>query len=47
MIHDPSVMAWGNERDLEEAIRLLRACKESILNVYSGAAERRGTRSAP
>ena len=34
MIHDPSVMAWGNERDLEEAIRLLRACKESILNVY-------------
>ena len=35
MIHDPSVVAWGNERDLEEAIRLLRACKESILNVYS------------
>ena len=35
MIHDPSVMVWGNERDLEEAIRLLRACKESILNVYS------------
>ena len=34
MIHDPSVMAWGNERDLEEALRLLRACKESILNVY-------------
>lgn len=34
MIHDPSVAAWGNERDLEEAIRLLRACKESILNVY-------------
>ena len=20
MIHDPSVMAWGNERDLEEAL---------------------------
>ena len=34
MIHDPSVMAWGNERDLEEAVRLLRACRESILNVY-------------
>lgn len=34
MIHDPSVMAWGNEQDLEEALRLLRACKESILNVY-------------
>lgn len=35
MIHDPSVMAWGNERDLEEAVRLLKACKESILNVYA------------
>ena len=34
MIHDPSVMAWGNERDLEEAVRLLKAYKESILNVY-------------
>ena len=34
MIHDPGVMAWGNERDLEEAVRLLKACKESILNVY-------------
>ena len=34
MIHDPSAMAWGNERDLEEAVRLLKACKESILNVY-------------
>ena len=34
MIHDPSVMAWGSERDLAEAICLLRACKESILNVY-------------
>ncbi|HML48793.1 MAG TPA: Clp protease ClpP, partial [Clostridia bacterium] len=34
MIHDPIVIAWGNERDLSEAIGLLRACKESILNVY-------------
>lgn len=34
MIHDPSVFACGNERDLTEAIRMLRACKESILNVY-------------
>ena len=34
MIHDPGVMVWGNERDLEEAVRLLKACKESILNVY-------------
>mgnify|MGYP001638176634 CR=1 FL=1 len=35
MIHDPLISAWGNERDLEDAIRLLRACKESILNVYA------------
>jgi ATP-dependent protease ClpP protease subunit len=34
MIHDPSVLAWGNERDLSEAIGLLKACKESILNIY-------------
>lgn len=34
MIHDPSVLAWGNERDLTDAINLLRASKESILNVY-------------
>jgi len=36
MVHDPSTFAWGNERDLTEALNLLRACKESILNVYSG-----------
>ena len=35
MIHDPSVFAFGNERDLTDAIRMLRACKESILNVYA------------
>lgn len=35
MVHDPLVNAWGNEHDLEDAIRLLRACKESILNVYA------------
>jgi len=34
MVHDPSVLAWGNERDLSEAISLLKACKESILNIY-------------
>jgi ATP-dependent protease ClpP protease subunit len=33
-IHDPVVNAWGNERDLSEAINLLMACKESIINVY-------------
>ena len=35
MIHDPSAVAWGNERDFGEAIALLKACKESILNIYS------------
>ncbi|MDO4568703.1 MAG: ATP-dependent Clp protease proteolytic subunit, partial [Clostridia bacterium] len=34
MIHDPSIVAWGNERDLMDSINLLRACKESILNMY-------------
>ena len=47
MIHDPSVAAWGNERDLEEAVHLLRACKESILNVYGQRCRRpRGEISA-
>lgn len=34
MIHDPSMMAFGNERDLTDSINLLRTCKESILNMY-------------
>lgn len=34
MIHDPSMMAYGNEHDLMESIGVLRACKESILNMY-------------
>ena len=34
MIHNPSVMAVGNEQDLMDAIGLLRACKDSIINVY-------------
>jgi len=35
MIHDPIVGAIGNEADLMEAIGLLRACKNSIINVYA------------
>ncbi len=35
MIHDPIVGAIGNEADLMDAIRLLRASKESIINVYA------------
>ena len=34
MIHDPSTIACGNERDMDEAKAVLRACKESILNMY-------------
>ena len=36
MVHDPSIIAVGNVRDLKDAIHLLEACKESILNVYAG-----------
>lgn len=47
MIHDPSTFAWGNERDFNEAIMLLRACKESILNIYASRCPlERGTVSA-
>lgn len=35
MIHNPITAAWGNENDLMEAIQLLKACKESILNCYA------------
>ena len=41
MIHDPSIVAWGNERGLMDSINLLRACKESILNVYCERCRRR------
>ena len=34
MIHDPSTVAYGNERDMDEAKAILHACKESILNMY-------------
>ena len=35
MIHDPITAAIGNEADLMDAIKLLRACKDSIINVYA------------
>lgn len=34
MIHDPVVMAYGNEADMQDAIRLLTAAKNSILDIY-------------
>ena len=36
MIHDPSMIAWGNARDMQSAIQTLNAAKESILNIYEG-----------
>ena len=35
MIHDPITAAYGNERDLQETIGVLRAVKDSIINVYT------------
>ena len=34
MVHDPATFAFGNEKDLGEAITLLKAVKEGILNIY-------------
>lgn len=34
MIHDPSMFAWGNARDMQSAIQTLNSAKESILNIY-------------
>lgn len=34
MVHDPIIAAYGNEADLEAAQDILRACKNSIINIY-------------
>ncbi len=34
MIHDPSTIAMGNARDMEQAIATLNAVKDSIINAY-------------
>lgn len=34
MIHDPVCMAYGNEADMQNTIRLLQAAKASILDIY-------------
>ena len=34
MIHDPLTMAMGNEGDMEKAIDMLKAVKESIITAY-------------
>ncbi len=35
MIHDPMTIAMGDEGTMEQAISILRECKESIINAYS------------
>ena len=35
MIHDPSTIAMGNARDMEQAIATLNAVKDSIINAYT------------
>ena len=34
MLHDPSTIAMGNTRDMEQAIKTLNEVKESIINAY-------------
>jgi len=35
MIHDPSMIAFGNKRDMEQAIAVLDEVKETIINAYT------------
>lgn len=35
MVHDPSTIAFGNTRDMEQAIHTLNEVKESIINAYA------------
>lgn len=35
MIHDPSIVAMGNTKDMEKAIEVLNEVKESIINAYA------------
>ncbi|HWR66077.1 MAG TPA: head maturation protease, ClpP-related [Bellilinea sp.] len=34
MIHDPSVLTWGNEEELQEAIDFLAKIKEGLVDAY-------------
>ena len=34
MIHNPATIAWGNAGDMEKAIAMLDAVKDSIINAY-------------
>ena len=35
MIHNPVTSAYGNQRDMEQAINMLESVKESIINAYN------------
>ena len=35
MIHDPSMIAFGNRKDMEQAIAVLDEVKETIINAYT------------
>lgn len=35
MIHDPSIVAWGNVDDLKKAIDLLKTVKDGIIDAYT------------
>lgn len=35
MIHDPSIVAEGNEREIEAALAQLRSLKEAVIDVYA------------
>ena len=34
MMHNPSMITWGNKSDMEQAIKVLEEIKESIINAY-------------
>lgn len=40
MVHDPSTMAWGDEEALMQSVNMLRATKESIVNIYARRCQR-------
>ena len=46
MLHDPSTIAMGNTRDMEQAIKTLNEVKESIINAYAAKSGLRRSRIA-
>ena len=46
MIHDPSTIAMGNDKDMEKAIETLNEVKESIINAYAAKSGMRRSKIA-